>query len=66
MKSVKDSSLVQDMGSFERMASWLHLSNNLHPGRYEVKEGMSNYQIISMLKKGASECCEVGIKQTED
>ena len=52
LKSVKDSSLVQDIGSFERMASWLHLSNNLHPGRYEVKEGMSNYQIISMLKKG--------------
>ena len=52
LKSMKDSALVKDFRSFERMASWLNLSSNLHAGRYEVQEGMSNYQIISMLKKG--------------
>lgn len=52
LQQMKDSNLLARTASFERVAMWLNLPSNLHPGRYEVKEGMGNYAIISMLKSG--------------
>lgn len=52
LQTMQDSAVVKDMGSFKRMANWFSLSENIHPGRYEIKEGMGNYTIVSMLKKG--------------
>lgn len=52
MQSIADSGIVSNIGSFKRMASWLNLSGHIHPGRYEVKEGMGNYTLVSMLKSG--------------
>lgn len=52
LQTIKDSGIVKNFESFERMASWCNLAENLHPGRYEISEGMGNYPIVHMIKKG--------------
>ncbi len=52
LQTIEDSSIVENVASFKRIAKWFHLSDNIHPGRYEIKEGMGNYTIVSLLKKG--------------
>ncbi len=52
LQTMQDSAIVQDIASFKRMAKWFSLPENIHPGRYEIKEGMGNYTMVSMLKKG--------------
>ncbi|MBK6330546.1 MAG: endolytic transglycosylase MltG [Bacteroidetes bacterium] len=51
LQTLQDSAIVQNIHSFKRIASWLRLANNIHPGRYEIKKGMGNYTIINNLKK---------------
>lgn len=38
--------------SFEWLAKKKNLANNVHPGRYEVQSGMSNDQLINLLRSG--------------
>ncbi|MBN2173772.1 MAG: endolytic transglycosylase MltG [Bacteroidales bacterium] len=38
--------------SFEWLAKKKNLPNNVHPGRYLVKDGMSNDQLINLLRSG--------------
>jgi UPF0755 protein len=52
MTSLRDSAWLSDPSSFQRVASWLRLGRNIHPGRYEITRGMGNYALVSMLKKG--------------
>lgn len=41
--------------SFEWLAKKKNLSNNVHPGRYRVKQGMNNNQLIGLLRSGDQE-----------
>lgn len=43
---------VSDMLSFNLLAKAAKISTHIHPGKYLVKEGMSNYSIIRMLHAG--------------
>lgn len=52
LDSVKSSNTIQDLESFTKMAQSLGLDNNIHPGRYEVQTGYSNYKIIKQLRSG--------------
>lgn len=52
LQTIQDSAIVKNITSFKRMAKWFSLSENIHPGRYEIKEGMGNYTIVNMIKKG--------------
>ncbi len=38
--------------SFEWLAKKKNLSNNIHPGRYEISSGMSNDELINLLRSG--------------
>jgi UPF0755 protein len=52
VKTLEDSAIVKNIGSFKRMAGWFDLDENIHPGRYEIVAGMGNYKMVSMLKAG--------------
>jgi UPF0755 protein len=63
LQTLQDSAIVQNIHSFKRIASWLRLSNNIHPGRYEIKKGMGNYTIINNLKKGRQSAVKLVINK---
>lgn len=50
---------VKDQASFERVASLKHYVGNVKPGRYRIKETMSNNALINMLRSGAQEPVKV-------
>ncbi len=52
IQEIKDSQLIENISTFKLVASLFSLSQNIHPGRYELKNGMGNYSIIKMLKQG--------------
>ena len=43
---------VSDMLSFDLLAKAAKIPTHIHPGKYLVKQGMSNYSIIRMLHAG--------------
>lgn len=55
LESLKDEKLVRDMAGFKFVATTLKLSQNIHAGRYRIKRGMSNYNIVRMLRSGRQE-----------
>ena len=46
---------VEDRTAFERVAALKHYDDNVKPGRYRIKDGMSNNALINMLRSGAQE-----------
>jgi len=52
VQTLKDSQLVNNIGSFEWVGGLFKLKSNIHPGRYEISKGMGNYAIVNMLKSG--------------
>ena len=63
LRTIQDSNVVHNIHSFESMASTLNLSSNIHPGRYEIKQGMGNFAIVQMLKKGQQSIVKLVIKK---
>lgn len=55
LESLQDSKLIRDMNGFRFVASTLKLPLHVHPGRYRIKKGMSNYNIVRMLRSGKQE-----------
>jgi len=49
---IKENNFVRDLACFEEVAKQMDYPNDIHPGRYELREGMGNYSIISILKGG--------------
>ena len=52
MDTLKASGSIKRWKSFERAASSRGLERYVKPGRYEIKEGMSNQEIIRMVANG--------------
>lgn len=52
VQTLKDSQLVNNIGSFEWVGGLFKLKSNIHPGRYEISKGMGNYALVNMLKSG--------------
>lgn len=51
-KSFVDSNFVKNPSSFHFLANRMEVWNKLRPGRYEVKKGMSLFDIAKMLRNG--------------
>ncbi len=51
-RSLKDSSLVADITSFDMLAKRAGLPQHVHAGKYKITPGMSNYNLIKMLGRG--------------
>lgn len=52
LKNLEENHVVENIHSFDRMAKWLGLPENLHAGKYQLKQGMGNFTIAWMLKGG--------------
>ena len=67
---VKDSlythGLLVDRKSFEKVASFKDCSQHVHPGRYVVKNGMSNNQLCNMLRGGLQTPVKVTFNNMRD
>lgn len=51
-QSLIEGDFVSDMWSFDLMARQLSLPERVHPGKYKISRGMSNFKIIRMLRSG--------------
>lgn len=52
LKTLKDSNLVSNPGSFEWLGHRMDLEEKIRPGRYEITKGMSLFAIARMLRNG--------------
>ncbi|RQO32351.1 endolytic transglycosylase MltG [Taibaiella sp. KBW10] len=52
--------LLKDLGGFERLAKSKGIDHNFYPGRYSLKPGMSNTEIVSMIQQGKQD--EIAIR----
>ncbi|NML23652.1 endolytic transglycosylase MltG [Pseudoflavitalea sp. G-6-1-2] len=52
VKTVQDSNLVSNPGSFEWIGHRMDLDEKIKPGRYEIRKGMSLFSIARMLRNG--------------
>ncbi len=43
---------VTNTSAFRQVASLLHYGGKIRPGRYELKSGMSNFQLVRILRSG--------------
>lgn len=55
IEELTKSGVIKDLNGFKFVAGTLKLKDHLHPGRYRVKKGMSNYDIVRMLRSGRQE-----------
>jgi UPF0755 protein len=54
-KTIRDQQMVKDTTSFNWAAQNMKYVNRVKPGRYRLKNGMSNRRFINMLASGAQE-----------
>jgi UPF0755 protein len=50
--ALQQGGFISDMLSFELLAKAAKIPEHIHPGKYKIREGMSNYNIIRMLHGG--------------
>ncbi len=46
---------VKNIEAFEWVATKMNLRENVHPGKYRLKEQMSNYELVKMIRGGLQE-----------
>lgn len=51
-RSLSDSNFIKNPSSFDFLAARMGVWNNLRPGKYEIKKGMSLFDIGKMLRNG--------------
>jgi len=54
-KSLYDNSYIINRKSFEWMAKRMKYAEHVKPGRYKLKQGMSNKELIELLRSGKQE-----------
>ena len=55
LASLQQENTVRSVTSFDRVARKMNLPNNIHPGKYRLENGMSNYALVSLLRSGKQE-----------
>ncbi|MBW4891864.1 endolytic transglycosylase MltG [Mucilaginibacter sp. HMF5004] len=61
-KTIRDEEIVRDSATFKWAARNKNYINRVKPGRYRLKEGMSNRDLINMLITGRQEAVKLSIK----
>ncbi len=51
---INDERIVKDIKSFIWVSKKMHYNDHVHPGRFLIKHGMSNYELVSMLRSNAN------------
>ena len=49
---LQDEGFISDMTSFDFLAQRAQLPAHIHPGKYKIRDGMSNFNIIRLLRSG--------------
>src|SRR4051812_47336953 len=52
IRNLHEGGYIRDMTSFNFIARRLSLPARIHPGKYKIARGMSNYRIIRLLRSG--------------
>ena len=52
LQTIKDGNYLMDATSFDLLAKTLQLPAHVHPGKYQIKRGMSNFELIKKLRNG--------------
>ncbi len=52
ISALNSTGFISDMGMFTIMAKAGDLPSHLHPGKYQLKRGMSNFAVLRMLRSG--------------
>lgn len=61
-KTIRDEGIVKDSVTFNRAAHAKHYTTRVKPGRYHLKSGMSNRDLLNMLITGRQEPVKIAIK----
>lgn len=49
---LEENHVLKNMASFDKMAQRMSYPEAIHPGKYQIDQGMGNYTIIQMLRRG--------------
>lgn len=52
-KNLVDQKIIKYPSLFEMLAKYRKYENSVKPGRYEIRKGMSVFELVSMLKNGS-------------
>ncbi|MCC8142703.1 MAG: endolytic transglycosylase MltG [Tannerellaceae bacterium] len=52
VRQLGDTAKISDINGFLKVAKWMKYPENIRSGRYEVTEGMNNYELVSRLRRG--------------
>lgn len=52
LTNLKTNQVLKDAASFDQMARRIGLVDDIHPGKYEIRQGMGNFIMAKMLKGG--------------
>ncbi|MBC7863841.1 MAG: endolytic transglycosylase MltG [Bacteroidia bacterium] len=63
-KSLIDDNLIKNVETFDFYARKMKLNENIHAGRYRIVDGMSNRQLVKMIKNGKEEKVKLAINYT--
>jgi UPF0755 protein len=55
LKGLKDSHFITNKISFQKLAEIKKYTNNIKPGRYRIEKGMSNNDLVNLLRSGVQE-----------
>ena len=58
-RQLVDSAGCERLGSFRLLSRWLKYPAHLHTGRYAVRPGMSNLELLNNLRRGQQEAVHV-------
>lgn len=62
-KTLVDDGFISNITSFELLAQQTGYPNKIRPGKYKILKGMSNYNIIRMLRSGKQDPVKLVIKK---
>jgi len=63
VNSIQQKNIIVDSESFEWVAKYFHLQDNIHPGKYLLKPKMGNLQLVRLLKSGKQTLVELVLKK---
>ncbi len=69
LESLNEEGLVSDTAGFRWLARKKNLANHLNPGRYWLKEGMNQNQLVNLIRSGRQEPVQVvfnSLRRIED
>ena len=52
LATLKEGAFINNVTAFDMMAKQVGLPSHMHPGKYQVKWGMSNYELLKKLRNG--------------